>query len=163
MHTTFFSLFIKKKRVMPESKTLKANRNLMQELNAVKTTERQLEQQCTTAGGSFIKREEIEKLQEVCKRKQQPTQINTQKKQKTQHYTNITNQSSNIDQDTNIECDTSSCSTNIHNIQQDENIDTSRATTSIHNVQLDENIHNAVTENELSPNEQQVETQQLQK
>ena len=51
------------------------------------------------------KEKELQKLLEVCKRKQQPTEINTQKKQKTQHDTNSTKQSSNIDQDTNIECE----------------------------------------------------------
>ena len=86
--------------------------------------------------------------------------MSTQKKQKKtktkENDRHSTNPSSNIDQETNIECDTSSSTSNINNIQQDENIDTSSGTTTIHNIHQDENIQNAETENALPLHEQQL-------
>ena len=45
---------------------------------------------------------------------------------------------------------------NINNIQQDEITDTSSGTTTIHNIHQDENIQNAETEIALSLHEQQL-------
>ena len=53
------------------------------------------------------KKMKLEHLNDVHKRKQQPKQIKTQKKQRTKNDTNATTLSSNITQEINIECDTS--------------------------------------------------------
>ena len=102
-------------------------------------------------------------MNDVCKRKQQPKQIKTQKKQKAKNDTNATTLSSNITQEINIECDTSIGQSNINKIQSHDNIDTVSSTTNTHNFWQDENIQNAETENVVLLNEQQLETEALQK
>ena len=108
------------------------------------------------------KKKKLEHLKDVHKRKQQPKQIKTQKKQKTKNDTNVTTLSRNIGQEINIECDTSIGQSNIKNIQRHDNIDTSSSTTNTHNFQQDENIHSAETENTVLLNEEQLETEALQ-
>ena len=95
--------------------------------------------------------------------KKQPKQIKTQKKQRTKKDTNAMTLSSNITQEINIECDTSIGQSNIKKIQSHDNIDTVSSTTNIHNFQQDVNIQNAETENVVLLNEQQLETEALQK
>ena len=109
------------------------------------------------------KKMKLEHLNDVHKRKQQPKQIKTQKKQKAKNDTNATTLSSNITQEINIECDTSIGQSNINKIQSHDNIDTVSSRTNIHNFQQDENIQNAETENLVLLNEQQLETEALQK
>ena len=109
------------------------------------------------------KKKKLEHLNDVCKRKQQPKQIKTQKKQRTKNDTNATTLSSNITQEINIECDTSIGQSNIKKIQSHDNIDTASSTTNTHNFWQDENIQNAETENLVLLNEQQLETEALQK
>ena len=96
-------------------------------------------------------------------RENNPKQIKTQKKQRTKNDTNATTLSSNITQEINIECDSSIGQSNIKKIQSHDNIDTVRSTTNIHNFQQDEHIQNAETENAVLLNEQQLETEALQK
>ena len=139
----------------------------MRELNevvALKATEQELIQRCAQLQHEVEqKKKKLEHLNDVCKRKQQPKQIKTQNKQKTKNDTNATTLSSNIAQEINIECDTSIGQTNINNIQCHDNIDTASSTTNTHNFQQDENIQNEETENAVLLNEQQLETEALQK
>ena len=119
---------------------------------------------CTTATWSWTKKKKkLEHLNHVLKRKQQPKQIKTQRKQKTQNDTNATTLSSNIAQEINIECDTSIGQSNINNIQHHDNIETVSSTANTHNFQQDENIQNEETENAVLLNEQQLGTEALQK
>ena len=146
-----------KAQVMTEDNAFKTVRNLMKELNAEKAMQKILEQQhnqlqCEVAS----KEHELQNLHEVHKRKQQPNLMNTQKKQKKENDGHSTNPSSYIDQETNIECDISSSTSNINNIQQDENIDISSGTTTIHNIHQDEIIQNAETGNALPLHDQQL-------
>ena len=123
---------------MAKDNTLKAVINLMKELNAANITYKILEQKCKQLQCEDASKEhKLPNLHDICKRKQQPNQIS-------------------IDQETNIGCDTSNSTSNINNIQQDENIDTSSGTTKIHNIHQDENIQNAETENALPLHEQQL-------
>ena len=152
---------------MDEDKTPNAVRNLMRELNevvALKAIEQELIQRCAQLQYEVEqKKKKLEHLNDVHKRKQQPKQIKTQKKQRTKNDTNDTTLSSNITQEINIECDTSIGQLNIKKIQSYDNIDTASSTTNIHNFQQDENIQNAETENLVLLNEQQLETEALQK
>ena len=152
---------------MDEDKTPNAVRNLMRELNevvALKAIEQELIQRCAQLQYEVEqKKKKLEHLNDVHKRKQQPKQIKTQKKQRTKNDTNATTLSSNITQEINIECDTSIGQSNIKKIQSHDNIDTVSSTTNIHNFQQDENIQNADTENLVLLNEQQLETEALQK
>ena len=142
---------------MNEDKTLNDVRNLMRELNevvALKATEQELMQRCAQLQHEVeqIKRK-LEHLNDICKRKQQPKQIKTQKKQKTENDTSATTLSSNIAQEINIECETSIGQSNINKIQPHDNIDTARSTTNTNNFQQDENIQNEETGNAVLLNE----------
>ena len=152
---------------MDEDKTPNAVRNLMRELNevvALKAIEQELIQRCAQLQYKVEqKKKKLEHLNDVHKRKQQPKQIKTQKKQKAKNDTNATTLSSNITQEINIECDTSISQSNINKIQSHDNIDTASSTTNTHNFWQDENIQNAETENVVLLNEQQLETEALQK
>ena len=110
-----------------------------------------------------LNKKKLEHLNDVHKRKQQPKQIKTQKKQKTKNDTNAITLLSNIVQEINIECDTSIGQSNINNIQHHDNIDTASSTTNTHNFQQDKNIQNEETENAVLLNKQKLETEALQK